>query len=661
MHQRYKILAISSFILFTFYYVYDIPAALNKHLIQHTVAQKITFLYSIYAFPNMVLPLFIGFSSRIKISYLAASLCFLVFLGNVIFSLGVHYKNFNLMLIGRFIYGLGGESFAVIQNLIIAREFRGRELAFSMSLSSSIARCGTVFNYLITPYVADKFGCLLSCLIGVLLTFFGLSACVLMHYDKQTICLKEKIAKIRKKSNFLVAYNIFRNKNMNLDKIDNKFEDLQSISKKKIFESKEYKFFDEKNKQCSNDFTNYKFNKKVIDKETNSDNNIYFEDFYNTKNKKSTYFELFNNEKNGKNSFSEESNTKDEKNDYTDGDTNTKNDQLFHFDDSNNNKNEKNIFSDDLTNNNNQNYIFQRSQNDKTENFLNKEIKNNFNLINDITKNKKSLDSGTVINTNEFEYLPDTLTNNVWKEANEDLRYKKPFDPSQEEDVNFMVENDKRYQLDSTKKINSIDDETYLIPKTRFSPGFGLLVAISFTFAIIWAPFSSLATSMLQKRYNVSSLFAGRLMAIEEGFSLVLTVLIGNLSDYIGFKLFFVGIGGLLLIIAHILFFMIHKPPIIPIIILGFSGPFISCYWPCITYLVNFENIGAGFAIFTCFLNIAYTFAPMTVSILVTKDDTYDTVEFFMIFVGIIAFVFIFILELMNRKFKLMLNQKSFF
>ncbi|EJW02571.1 hypothetical protein EDEG_03026, partial [Edhazardia aedis USNM 41457] len=189
--------------------------------------------------------------------------------------------------------------------------------------------------------------------------------------------------------------------------------------------------------------------------------------------------------------------------------------------------------------------------------------------------------------------------------------------------------------------------------KSTYSTGFSLLVCISFLFALAWAPFSNIATILLQKRYNITSISAGRFMAAQEGMSLVLTIVVGCISDYIGFKLLFVALGSLTMISAHLLIFFAYSSPAAPIFLLGISGPLISCYWPCITYLVDADSIGSGFAIFTCILNVAYCLSPLMVSALALKDTSFDSVEFFIVCVGVISFLAVVALAIINSRYNL--------
>lgn len=60
--------------------------------------------------------------------------------------LGGLKTKFWMLLLGRIIFGLGGESMCVAQSALIADWFKGKELAFSYGLNISFARLGSVFQ-----------------------------------------------------------------------------------------------------------------------------------------------------------------------------------------------------------------------------------------------------------------------------------------------------------------------------------------------------------------------------------------------------------------------------------------------------------------------------------------------------------------------------------
>ena len=101
------------------------------------------------------------------------------------------------MLLGRFIFGVGGDSFFVGKSAIISSWFKGNEVAFAFGLSLSVGRVGAVLNGLIVPKVALSLGVPYS-------LYLGFGACLVSAIG--TICLvlldlwaekKDHLAKVK--------------------------------------------------------------------------------------------------------------------------------------------------------------------------------------------------------------------------------------------------------------------------------------------------------------------------------------------------------------------------------------------------------------------------------------------------------------------------------
>ena len=86
-------------------------------------------LYSVYAIPNMILPIFSGLI-LMKIGKGNAMILFLslVVLGNAVIVFGPYFDYYYLMVIGRCIFGLGGETAMIIQTIFVTDWFFGQEL-----------------------------------------------------------------------------------------------------------------------------------------------------------------------------------------------------------------------------------------------------------------------------------------------------------------------------------------------------------------------------------------------------------------------------------------------------------------------------------------------------------------------------------------------------
>jgi len=109
-------------------------------------------LYSLYSMPNIVLPFFGGIlimKYGIRTMYMVFGV--LILIGQFIFSIGCQYYSMNIMLLGRIIFGLGGECINICQNAMIVKWFFKSELALPLGLALSVSRLGSVLNDVASP------------------------------------------------------------------------------------------------------------------------------------------------------------------------------------------------------------------------------------------------------------------------------------------------------------------------------------------------------------------------------------------------------------------------------------------------------------------------------------------------------------------------------
>ncbi|XP_018568613.1 major facilitator superfamily domain-containing protein 1 isoform X2 [Anoplophora glabripennis] len=151
--HRFIALIFMCFLGFGSYFCYDNPAALQGHITKdlNISILQCNMFYSFYSWPNVIL-CFIGgflidrvFGIRLGTNiYMAITL-----IGQIVFALGVYCNQFWLMLCGRFIFGIGGESLAVAQNNYAVLWFKGKELNMVFGLQLSFARVGSTANFLV--------------------------------------------------------------------------------------------------------------------------------------------------------------------------------------------------------------------------------------------------------------------------------------------------------------------------------------------------------------------------------------------------------------------------------------------------------------------------------------------------------------------------------
>jgi fucose permease len=82
--------------------------------------------------------------------------CFLIAVGQLLFSLGIQFKIYGLAVFGRFVFGLGGENLTVAQNNYVVRWFDGKRLALAFGLVVAFSRIGTSVNFVVSPKLANS-------------------------------------------------------------------------------------------------------------------------------------------------------------------------------------------------------------------------------------------------------------------------------------------------------------------------------------------------------------------------------------------------------------------------------------------------------------------------------------------------------------------------
>ena len=144
------------FFVFGNYFCCDYPGTLEKQIEIFYKVDKQTYgiLYTSYAVPNLFIPIFAGslfdkIGSRNGILIFTVILC----LGQGIFTLGGYHLSFELMVLGRIIFGIGCESMYVGQSAIVSEWFINYELPFAMSMVSCLPLIGSFVGGAVIPSV----------------------------------------------------------------------------------------------------------------------------------------------------------------------------------------------------------------------------------------------------------------------------------------------------------------------------------------------------------------------------------------------------------------------------------------------------------------------------------------------------------------------------
>ncbi|KAJ3271660.1 hypothetical protein HDV01_006439 [Terramyces sp. JEL0728] len=174
----WTILLLASFIGFGNYYAFDLPASLHQPLQSYLNLKDYEYyfslFYSLYSIPNMFLPFFSGYiSNKIGSSNFLILLSSLITTGQFFFAIGTQMKNIYIMLFGRLIFGLGGETLYVLQSEITCKYYKDY-MTMALGINICIGRTGSVLNDFLSPLLADY-----SMTLAV---YVGLCTCLLSSY-----------------------------------------------------------------------------------------------------------------------------------------------------------------------------------------------------------------------------------------------------------------------------------------------------------------------------------------------------------------------------------------------------------------------------------------------------------------------------------------------
>ncbi|XP_050425952.1 major facilitator superfamily domain-containing protein 1-like [Adelges cooleyi] len=151
--QRLLALFFMCIIGFGSYFCYDNPGALQDNFLKdmNLTTSQFVYLYSWYAWPNVILCIVGGFLIDRVFGLRLGTIIYalLVVIGQIVFAAGAYFNTLWLMLLGRLIFGTGGESLAVAQNNYAVLWFKGKELNMVFGFQLSFARVGSTVNFLV--------------------------------------------------------------------------------------------------------------------------------------------------------------------------------------------------------------------------------------------------------------------------------------------------------------------------------------------------------------------------------------------------------------------------------------------------------------------------------------------------------------------------------
>ena len=155
---RFVVLLVVTFMLYGSYFAYDSIGAIEDYLMESMgIGQSdIGLMYSLYSWGAIFTLLAAGWLID-RIGTRRSSMLFsgVLTLGAVIVAAAPGTLTIHA---GRFVFGAGSEALIVSQSAILARWFRGKELAFAFGAGLTMARLGTLFSFNTETLIAEILG-----------------------------------------------------------------------------------------------------------------------------------------------------------------------------------------------------------------------------------------------------------------------------------------------------------------------------------------------------------------------------------------------------------------------------------------------------------------------------------------------------------------------
>jgi len=178
---RWTALILISLVMFSTYYFYDVYSAIKSTLQSEVGLSNAEYgsMYGAYSFANsFFLMAFLGgiILDRLGIRKTGYTFLSFVLIGVAATAYGASeffrpgaflYNSFGsfmtsyspelkMMILGRILFGLGAETFYVCINKIIAKWFKGKELATAFAINVAFGRLGTAMALILSPAIVDN-------------------------------------------------------------------------------------------------------------------------------------------------------------------------------------------------------------------------------------------------------------------------------------------------------------------------------------------------------------------------------------------------------------------------------------------------------------------------------------------------------------------------
>lgn len=195
MLSKWIVLLFCCLLSFGSYYSFDTPSALHNQMrfYYHKYYNEIEFeyyfslIYSLYSLPNTILPLIGG--KLVDIygnNFILLLFSSFIFIGSIVETFGCMNSNLFIVVLGRFIFGLGAETVGVCVSIFISKWFKGQELAFALAFQLSMGKLASVLTDWISPELHRLVGLQWTSAVTTFICMVSfISTCLLIILDQR--------------------------------------------------------------------------------------------------------------------------------------------------------------------------------------------------------------------------------------------------------------------------------------------------------------------------------------------------------------------------------------------------------------------------------------------------------------------------------------------
>lgn len=155
---RFTLLALSVVIVFSGYFQFDLPAITVNYLLPKLSIgmPEYSSIFVGYSVSNTIVPLLSGpFFSRVGKWRGVTIIAITITIGIALVWVGMLASNFPVVVLGRTIYGLGGESVFVGVDILVTKWFHGEEIGFAYGLIQAAGQAGSFSAlYTVPPLIS---------------------------------------------------------------------------------------------------------------------------------------------------------------------------------------------------------------------------------------------------------------------------------------------------------------------------------------------------------------------------------------------------------------------------------------------------------------------------------------------------------------------------